>query len=79
MQNYSPARKDSLPVKTVSVRIPTEQAGRIQELLGVIPGGSLNAVVQDAVSLWLDIEGPVLEAKRRRWAKMKRQDVPPND
>ena len=63
-------------MKTVSVRITEEQAGRVRKLLGVIPGGSLNAVAEDAVDLWLDLEGPVLEAKKKRRDELKRQDVP---
>jgi hypothetical protein len=49
--------------KMVSVRIKPEQARRLREITGHIPGSSINAVVQRAVQQWLEIEGPVyLEA-----------------
>lgn len=50
-------------MKTVSVRIGERQAEKLREVADQMPGSSMNGMVQRAVDLWLEIEGPVyLEA-----------------
>lgn len=48
-------------MKTVSVRITSEQAEYLQKLADQIPGGSISGLAQRAVGLWREVEGPVYE------------------
>ena len=64
-------------MKTVSVRIKSEQAKRIQELAEHIPGFSVDGAVKRAVDLWLEVEAPVyLEAITEARIKLKRERQP---
>jgi hypothetical protein len=64
-------------MKTVSVRIKAEQAEKLREIAGFVPGSGINAIVQRAVAQWLEIEGPVyVEAFKRVQDTLKRQPVP---
>lgn len=65
-------------MKTVSVRIGEKQAKRLHEVSDLIVGGSINGMVQRAVDLWLEVEGPVyLAALKQAQHKLgdKRQAV----
>ncbi len=61
--------------KTVPVRIKAAQARRLREIVDQFPGGSVSGVVQRAVDLWLEKEGPVylaaLKEARGRVAQAK--------
>lgn len=66
-------------MKTVSVRIEEKQAKKLHEVADQIAGCSLNGMVQRAVDLWLEIEGPVyvaaLQEARKKLARKERQPV----
>lgn len=63
-------------MKTVSVRIPVEQAEQLQQLAPLIPGKpSLNGLVQYAIGLLLEIEAPVYLAT----AKAVREQLKPQN
>lgn len=52
-------------MKTVSVRITDSQTKRLREVVGVIPGSSINGLAQRAIEQWLEIEAPVYLAAYR--------------
>lgn len=66
-------------MKTVSVRIEIKQANKLHEVADQIAGCSINGMVQRAVDLWLEIEGPVylaaLSDARKKLRQMERQPV----
>lgn len=62
--------------KTVSVRITAEQAKRLREIAGFVPGSSINALAQRGVAQWLAIEAPVyLDAFKKVRETLERQPV----
>jgi hypothetical protein len=60
----------------VSVRITAEQAKRLREIAGFVPGSSINALAQRGVQLFLNIEAPVyLDAFKKVRETIERQPV----
>jgi hypothetical protein len=49
-------------MKTVSVRIEGGQFAELGEIAKSFPGASVNGLVQRAVELWLEVEGPVYQS-----------------
>ena len=61
-------------MKTTSVRIRQEQKERCRKIADYIPGGRVDTIVQRAVDLWLETEGPVYEeAFQRAQEKLERK------
>lgn len=65
-------------MKTVSVRIKSDQARQFREIASNIPGSSINALAQRAAELWLAIEGPVyIDAFKEAREKLERRERQP--
>lgn len=62
-------------MKTSSVRIKESQVKAIQEIAATVPGFSLNGVVQRAVDIWLEVEGPVYKEAFEEAKSKLRQPV----
>jgi len=58
----------------VSVRITAEQAAKLKEVADVMPGGTVNGLVQDCVDAYLECEAKIwLKAAQEARKKIGRQ------
>lgn len=66
-------------MKTVSVRAKSENVARLRSVAEYIPGSSVNALVDMAIRLFLDVEAPAyiaaFEDARAKLERGERQPV----